>query len=156
MQHPPGSKFVSKGWGFERHIVNFEKYCGKELFVVKDKLCSIHSHCKKEETFWVQRGKIGLVYFPVDINYDPQGNIDKYLVSNNWLSQTSHFRIFRLIPRTEMLNSYLVKYVELSAGDSFHIKPFTAHRFYAFEDSSIIEFSTQDFPEDSIKFIPGD
>ena len=30
-------KFVPKGWGFEKWIVNSEKYCGKLLYLVKGK-----------------------------------------------------------------------------------------------------------------------
>ena len=30
-------KFVPKGWGFEKWIVNCEQYCGKLLYFVKGK-----------------------------------------------------------------------------------------------------------------------
>ena len=30
-------KFVPKGWGYEKWIVNKEEYCGKILFFVKGK-----------------------------------------------------------------------------------------------------------------------
>ena len=33
-------KFVQKGWGFEKWIVNCQEYCGKLLYFVKDKQCS--------------------------------------------------------------------------------------------------------------------
>lgn len=55
-------KFVPKGWGFEKWIVNNEKYCGKILYFVKDKKCSWHYHKIKSETFYVQSGKIQLEY----------------------------------------------------------------------------------------------
>jgi len=51
-------KFVPKGWGFEKWIVNNEKYCGKLLFFVKGKRCSWHYHKLKDETFFIQSGKI--------------------------------------------------------------------------------------------------
>ena len=51
-------KFVSKGWGFEKWIVNNEKYCGKLLYFVKGKRCSWHFHKIKDETFYIQSGKI--------------------------------------------------------------------------------------------------
>ena len=54
--------FVPKGWGYEKWIVNNEKYCGKILFVVKDRKCSLHYHKIKDETFYVQNGKIVLHY----------------------------------------------------------------------------------------------
>jgi hypothetical protein len=54
--------FVSKGWGFEKWIVNNEQYCGKVLFFVKDKKCSWHHHEIKDETFFIQSGSIILKY----------------------------------------------------------------------------------------------
>ena len=55
-------KFVSKGWGFEKWIVNNEEYCGKLLYFVKGKRCSWHYHKLKDEVFYVQSGAIELVY----------------------------------------------------------------------------------------------
>ena len=43
--------FVPKGWGFEKWIVNCEKYCGKLLYFAKDKKCSWHYHKIKDEVF---------------------------------------------------------------------------------------------------------
>ena len=34
-------KFISKGWGFEKWIVNKEEYCGKLLYLAKDKRCGV-------------------------------------------------------------------------------------------------------------------
>lgn len=58
--------FVSKGWGFEKWIVNNEKYCGKVLYFVKDKKCSFHYHKIKDETFFIQSGSIILKYSSSD------------------------------------------------------------------------------------------
>lgn len=55
-------KFVPKGWGFEKWIVNTNEYCGKLLYLVKDKKCSWHYHNLKDETFYLQSGKIVLKY----------------------------------------------------------------------------------------------
>ena len=55
-------KFVSKGWGYEKWIVNCEKYCGKILFLAKGKKCSWHYHRKKDEVFYVQSGAIKIYY----------------------------------------------------------------------------------------------
>ena len=55
-------KFVPKGWGFEKWIVNCEEYCGKLLYFVKGKKCSWHYHVLKDETFYIQSGKILLRY----------------------------------------------------------------------------------------------
>ena len=54
--------FVSKGWGFEKWIVNTEEYCGKLLYFAKGKKCSWHYHKLKDETFYIQSGKILLKY----------------------------------------------------------------------------------------------
>jgi quercetin dioxygenase-like cupin family protein len=55
-------KFVPKGWGFERWITNTQEYCGKLLYFVKGKKCSWHYHILKDETFYIQSGKILLKY----------------------------------------------------------------------------------------------
>ena len=55
-------KFVPKGWGFEKWIVNNEKYCGKLLYFVKGKRCSWHYHKIKDEVFYVHNGKILVKY----------------------------------------------------------------------------------------------
>ena len=54
--------FVPKGWGFEKWIVNCEEYCGKLLFFVKGKRCSWHYHKLKDEVFFVQSGRIKVLY----------------------------------------------------------------------------------------------
>lgn len=59
-------KFVPKGWGFEKWIVNNQEYCGKLLYFVKGKRCSWHYHKLKDETFYVQSGKILLKYHHED------------------------------------------------------------------------------------------
>tara|TARA_R110000765_G_scaffold144096_4_gene245987 strand:- start:35 stop:403 length:369 start_codon:yes stop_codon:yes gene_type:complete len=54
--------YVSKGWGFERWIVNCEQYCGKLLFFEKGKRCSWHFHKIKDEVFYLQSGKMIVKY----------------------------------------------------------------------------------------------
>jgi quercetin dioxygenase-like cupin family protein len=56
------NKIVQKGWGYEKWIVNNEKYCGKLLFFNKGKRCSWHYHKIKDETFYLQSGLISLYY----------------------------------------------------------------------------------------------
>lgn len=55
-------KFVPKGWGFEKWIVNNEKYCGKLLYFAKNMRCSWHYHKIKDEVFYIQSGKILVKY----------------------------------------------------------------------------------------------
>ncbi len=59
-------KFVPKGWGFEKWIVNNEEYCGKLLYLVKDKKCSWHFHKLKDEVFYVQSGRVLVKYSDED------------------------------------------------------------------------------------------
>ena len=59
-------KFVPKGWGFEKWIVNCEEYCGKLLYFVKGKRCSWHYHVLKDEVFYIQSGKVLLKYADSD------------------------------------------------------------------------------------------
>ena len=63
-------KFVPKGWGFEKWIVNCEEYCGKLLYFVKGKKCSWHYHKLKDETFYIQSGCLIL-------NYSHEDDIEK-------------------------------------------------------------------------------
>ena len=56
------TKFVPKGWGFEKWIVNCTEYCGKVLYFVKGRRCSWHYHKIKDEVFYIQSGKILLKY----------------------------------------------------------------------------------------------
>jgi len=55
-------KFVPKGWGYEKWIVNSPEYCGKILFFSKDRKCSWHYHKLKDEVFYVQSGVLQVYY----------------------------------------------------------------------------------------------
>jgi len=57
-----GRTFVSKGWGYEDWLVNKEEYCGKLLFIKKDKKFSWHYHKLKDETFYIHSGKVQITY----------------------------------------------------------------------------------------------
>lgn len=50
-------KKVKKVWGYELWIANKE-YCGKLLVLKRGFQCSLHYHQKKDETFYLVRGKI--------------------------------------------------------------------------------------------------
>jgi quercetin dioxygenase-like cupin family protein len=58
----PEMKFVKKGWGHELWIVNKEEYCGKLLFFKKGKCCSFHYHEDKDEVFYLQSGKLRVLF----------------------------------------------------------------------------------------------
>ena len=55
-------KYVSKGWGYEKWIVNKQEYCGKLLFFEKGKKCSWHFHKLKDEVFYLQSGRMIVRY----------------------------------------------------------------------------------------------
>ena len=55
-------KYVPKGWGYEKWIVNKEEYCGKLLFFNAGKKCSWHYHEIKDEVFYLQSGKMIVRY----------------------------------------------------------------------------------------------
>ena len=62
-QIQPEMKFVKKGWGYEKWIINKPEYCGKLLFFEKGKKCSWHHHLIIDEVFYLQSGKL-LVKYP--------------------------------------------------------------------------------------------
>jgi len=49
---------VPKVWGHEIWMANTDSYCGKELILKKGKRCSLHEHKDKDETFYIQKGRI--------------------------------------------------------------------------------------------------
>ena len=55
-------KFVPKGWGYEKWIVNSPLYCGKILWFCKGKKCSWHYHEKKDEVFYVNSGRLAVYW----------------------------------------------------------------------------------------------
>ena len=59
-------KFVSKGWGYEKWIVNKSEYCGKLLFFNAGKKCSWHRHEIKDEVFFLQSGRMIVRYSDQD------------------------------------------------------------------------------------------
>ena len=59
-------KIVPKGWGYEKWICNTEEYCGKLLHFIKGKRCSWHYHNLKDETFYLQEGKLHVWYSDED------------------------------------------------------------------------------------------
>ena len=59
-------KIVPKGWGYEKWICNTEEYCGKLLHFIKGKRCSWHYHVLKDETFYLQEGKLLVRYSEED------------------------------------------------------------------------------------------
>jgi mannose-6-phosphate isomerase-like protein (cupin superfamily) len=128
-------KLVSKSWGFEK-IIHNEKYCGKILFIVKNHSTSLHYHQIKDETFYIQSGKV-LVYYSDNLSkikeltgLEQDGSINPEVYQN--LSK-----------------------ITLNVGDSFRIPPKRVHQIIAIEDTELLEFSTKHFDGDSHRLING-
>ena len=51
-------KIVKKKWGHEEWIVDTEGYCGKRLILNPGHRSSLHYHREKDETFYVDEGRI--------------------------------------------------------------------------------------------------
>jgi len=51
-------KVINKNWGKELIFADTENYSGKILYLYKDKQFSLHYHIKREETWYVSKGKL--------------------------------------------------------------------------------------------------
>jgi mannose-6-phosphate isomerase-like protein (cupin superfamily) len=51
-------RIVPKGWGREIWVANGDLYCGKILEIRKGKMCSLHYHKLKTESFYLRAGKL--------------------------------------------------------------------------------------------------
>ncbi len=51
-------KQVKKEWGSEVWMANNELYCGKKLILKKGKRVSLHKHKNKDETFYIESGRL--------------------------------------------------------------------------------------------------
>lgn len=139
--------FVSKGWGYEDWIANSELYCGKVLFLKKDKHLSLHYHNLKDETFYIQSGKVCFTYYGPGADWR-----DNEFVKSGW---NEH-----ILPWPEHLMANKqgwgdLHQIILEQGDSFHISVGMRHTAYGLLDSHIFEFSTQHFDSDSIRILKG-
>lgn len=55
-------KIVPHLWGEERWVINTDDYCGKIIILKKGWQSSLHYHRKKDETFYVNKGKVKLEF----------------------------------------------------------------------------------------------
>jgi len=79
-------KYVEKGWGWERWIVNCKEYCGKLLFFENEKRCSWHYHKLKDEVFYLQSGLM-------IVKYSEQDNIKE--ANQRVLNPGENFHVYR-------------------------------------------------------------
>ncbi len=127
----PERTFVPKGWGYEDWIVNKEQYCGKLLFFKKGKKCSLHYHKLKDEVFYIQSGKIKVLW-------------------------TDNHDVIKEMSAVIQTGSSTLNETILEKGDNFHVPPGRLHQMIALEDTELFEFSTQHFDSDSIRILKGD
>ena len=122
-------KFVPKGWGWESWLANTDEYCGKILYVHRSKMCSYHYHKVKDETFYLQDGRIQLLY-----SQPENGGME-----NPFMDEVGQAMQLTLEP-----------------GDCFHVPRLMRHRFIGLKDSHIIEISTHHEDSDSYRIEKGD
>lgn len=125
-------QLVPKKWGFEKWITNKPEYCGKLLYVVKNRSCSLHFHKLKDETFFIASNCISL----------------EFILPDEWtFSENDPLEDYSKLKYNTCI---------LDEGSVFHIPPFTIHRFKAVNgDAKIFEISTQHFDEDSYRIEEG-
>lgn len=131
-------EFISKGWGYESILVNKEFYCGKILFIKMGKRLSLHYHKLKDETFYIQSGKVELVCYC---------NPEKDVMFPTW-------DVFHKKLNQKGTSKWLIRQT-LEQGQTYHIPVGLRHTLYGFQDSHVIEFSTQHFDSDSYRVLKG-
>jgi quercetin dioxygenase-like cupin family protein len=104
---------------------------------VKNHRTSVHYHQLKDETFYIQAGKVWVYYSDELAKLKELAKPD----DNGLVSQE--------------LYASLTK-ITLNAGDTFYVPPRRVHQIMAVEDTELIEFSTKHFDEDSIRLIKGE
>lgn len=131
-------QFVSKVWGYEHRIANFQQegYCGKILHVMPGWQCSIHFHAHKHETFFVTKGQLFVELWDVPLHLRDAALEDPTILAPQG-------RMHELAPAL------------LQPGHRLVLKPFTAHRFKSGVEgpAEFIEFSSFDEPSDSYRVV---
>jgi len=125
-------RYHQKGWGYEFHITNNPKYCGKLLYMEKNKKMSVHYHVLKDEVMYLHNGCVEI-----------------------WWTDRKDFDILKKEIET-LGKEKVLNLTVLLPGESFHVPQQRVHQILALENSNIYEFSTTDYPEDSYRIIKGD
>jgi D-lyxose ketol-isomerase len=113
---------INKIWGYEIWIENNKLYCGKHLHVIPNKMCSVHYHKIKKETFYIIEGSLVLEYSSfLDTESWKKDKFDKII-----LSKGESFTIDPLVAhRFYCDSSYPCDFIEFSThhddNDSYRI-----------------------------------
>lgn len=135
--------YVQKVWGFERCLVNNEKYCAKHLHIQRRYECSTHYHALKDETFYIFAGVVDLYVCDVSKILKPQ---TAFLCVEDVLKYHK-----KLLKRKEEVLANLKK-ITLKKGEQYRLTPFIAHKFRAKTSGAVIlEVSTTHFEQDSYR-----
>ncbi|KKM22493.1 hypothetical protein LCGC14_1624800 [marine sediment metagenome] len=120
----PAVEVVSKAWGFEKRIVNNDKYCGKLHYIVKGKHTPLHYHKVKDETFFLHSGKLHVFFF--DAGYE---ELKKQMA----------------IHGSNVMN--IMERAILKPGDNFYVPAGRINQMFAAEDVQLYEFSAPHTPD---------
>ncbi|MCK4647530.1 cupin domain-containing protein [Candidatus Pacearchaeota archaeon] len=102
-------KEVLKVWGKEVWVANTDNYCGKKLILKKGKRCSLHFHKDKDETFYIERGRV-LMEFNKEIRV--MGENDVVRINPGMLHRFSGLEnsvILEISTHHEDLDSYRIE-----------------------------------------------
>lgn len=110
-------KIMKKTWGYEFIFENNSKYCGKLIHIRKDEFSSngkYHYHKIKDETFFVIKGKLRVMYF--------EDSMSKFVT----LKRGDSLRIISEMPhRFTSLTKYC-EFIEVSThhddSDSYYLR----------------------------------
>ena len=115
----PVIEMISKVWGFEKKITSNKTYCGKLVYIVKGKNTSLRYSSAKDETFYVQSGKVHVFFFDRG-----RQEFDKAMaITNSDIMAT-------------------MERATLNPGDNFCVPPGRIYQIFAAEDTQLFEFST--------------
>jgi quercetin dioxygenase-like cupin family protein len=143
--------FVQKGWGWESWIANNDQYCGKLLFFKKGKRCSFHYHKKKHETFYVQSGKLLVVYSDNDCK-GPSDKLNVCALQGEPLVGSGFGWLYNCFSG----GNNVAQTATLEPGDVFEVPVGLRHAMYGLLDTEMFEFSTHHEDEDSYRILKGD
>lgn len=148
----PEIKFVSKGWGFEKIICNSQKYCGKLLYIAKGRRTSLHYHKLKDETFYIQSGKVKIFYS------DKRQELEKWMleVKKEFGGDVATPNQLFAAMTAASGDKDILQAKTLTKGDNFYIPTGRVHQIVAIDDTELFEFSTEHVDSDSYRIVKGD